>query len=64
MCKMALEMKVRCEKCTSALKDEDDVFICTHECTFCETCAVEMKKVCPNCQGELVIRPKSMKGTI
>ncbi|MDQ6711674.1 MAG: DUF1272 domain-containing protein [Candidatus Dormibacteraeota bacterium] len=32
--------------------------ICSHECTFCPSCADAMNNVCPNCGGELVARPK------
>jgi hypothetical protein len=32
---MALKMKKACEKCGRELSGDDDVYICSHECTFC-----------------------------
>jgi len=58
---MALEMRTRCEKCREALLADGSAFICSYECTFCATCTRAMNSVCPNCQGELVARPKRKK---
>ena len=58
---MALEYKANCEKCTISLNMQSEACICSYECTFCESCATEMSNVCPNCQGELVKRPKRNK---
>ncbi len=55
---MALEMKVRCEKCDAALGRESEAYICSYECTFCTACTREMAAVCPNCGGELLRRPR------
>ena len=55
---MSLEMRAGCERCGNALKQDGSAFICSHECTFCEGCAAEMSRVCPNCGGELVARPR------
>lgn len=55
---MALEMKPNCEKCKSALAKDGEACICSYECTFCPSCAGQMNYRCPNCQGELVRRPK------
>ena len=55
---MALEMKEACEKCAVKLTPRDEAYICTFECTFCASCAEEMKTACPNCGGELVRRPR------
>jgi hypothetical protein len=55
---MALEMKSQCEKCQATLATRSMAVICSYECTFCEDCATEMNFVCPNCEGELVPRPK------
>ncbi|MDQ3428937.1 MAG: DUF1272 domain-containing protein [Actinomycetota bacterium] len=55
---MGLEMRDRCERCGDGLVDGGPAFICSHECTFCEGCAGEMERVCPNCGGELVRRPR------
>ncbi|HLY85475.1 MAG TPA: DUF1272 domain-containing protein [Gaiellaceae bacterium] len=54
---MALELRSECERCGTALA-QGDALICSHECTFCRSCAEAMDCVCPNCGGELVARPK------
>ncbi|MFE7644792.1 DUF1272 domain-containing protein [Streptomyces phaeoluteigriseus] len=55
---MALEMRDRCERCTTAALPYDaPARICSYECTFCVPCAAAMGDVCPNCGGELVARP-------
>ena len=58
---MALEYKTSCEKCNISLNMQSEACICSYECTFCESCATEMANACPNCQGELVKRPKRNK---
>ena len=58
---MALEYKSSCEKCNTSLNMQSEACICSYECTFCEFCAIEMACICPNCQGELVKRPKRNK---
>jgi hypothetical protein len=55
---MALEMRTECERCGAALAPDGQAVICSHECTFCRSCAEAMEHVCPNCGGELVPRPK------
>ena len=55
---MALEMRTECERCGAALAEDGVAFICSHECTFCPSCADAMESVCPNCKGELVERPR------
>lgn len=59
---MALEMRGQCEKCQIPLRPADAAYICSFECTFCADCATGMLQVCPNCGGELVPRPRRMKG--
>ncbi len=55
---MALEMKPICEKCQNNLpKSSQEALICSYECTFCLPCAEEMKMICPNCGGNLQLRP-------
>jgi hypothetical protein len=51
-------MRSSCERCGAALPADDEAAICSHECTFCPSCAEAMAHVCPNCSGELVARPK------
>ena len=56
---MGLAMKSTCERCSAALPmHSGDAWICSHECTFCGQCADEMSRRCPNCGGELVVRPR------
>jgi hypothetical protein len=55
---MSLEMRTICEKCGAALEPAGRAFICSYECTFCSDCAGAMKNKCPNCGGELVVRPR------
>ena len=55
---MALELKSGCEKCGAALTRSGMAYICSYECTYCASCAESMNAVCPNCEGELVRRPR------
>lgn len=52
-----LEMKNKCMKCDADLQDEGGAFICSYECTFCPDCTEAMENTCPNCGGNLVVRP-------
>ncbi len=54
---MTLEMKTSCGQCQVSLDLAGIAYICSYECTFCETCSQGLSLVCPNCGGELVIRP-------
>jgi hypothetical protein len=55
---MALDMRDRCETCGTALPANGTAYICSYECTFCESCSRKRDFVCPNCSGELVPRPR------
>lgn len=55
---MPLKMKQRCQKCAASLLPDAEAYICSYECTFCATCTSAMARVCPNCDGELVCRPR------
>jgi hypothetical protein len=55
---MALEMRSVCERCGTALAADGPATICSYECTFCVECAEAMQRVCSNCGGELVARPR------
>ncbi|MFQ5549105.1 MAG: DUF1272 domain-containing protein [Woeseia sp.] len=54
-----LELRPNCEYCDRDLPpDSADAMICTFECTFCRTCAVDvLGGVCPNCGGNFEHRP-------
>jgi len=44
------------------LEAEDDAaYICSYESTFCATCANALNGVCPDCNGELVRRPRRLR---
>ncbi|HLW59548.1 MAG TPA: DUF1272 domain-containing protein [bacterium] len=55
---MALEMRDKCEKCNRVLQVEGEAYICSFECTFCGDCTSQLMHICPNCGGELVLRPR------
>ena len=55
---MALEMRENCEICETGLAHDAEAHICSFECTFCGPCTEAMDRVCPNCGGELVRRPR------
>ena len=59
-----LKMKNKCEKCGQALAQTDLAYICSYECTFCESCTTEIKNTCPNCNGDLVKRPTRTRGVV
>ena len=51
-------MKGACETCSASLGLTDEAYVCSYECTFCPRCAGVRDYVCPNCGGELVVRPR------
>jgi uncharacterized protein len=55
-----LQLRPNCECCDTDLPPDSAVArICSFECTFCATCADEvLGGICPNCGGELVVRPR------
>jgi len=55
---MALELRPNCECCDRDLPPAAEAYICTFECTFCPDCTRNtLGHVCPNCGGNLVLRP-------
>jgi hypothetical protein len=54
-----LEMRPNCECCDTDLPPESrDAVMCSFECTFCRGCAeTTLGGKCPNCGGELLMRP-------
>ncbi|MCM0606352.1 MAG: DUF1272 domain-containing protein [Xanthomonadaceae bacterium] len=55
---MYVKIIAKCEKCRSILSNQSSASICSFECTFCPECTGELNGDCPNCDGELVPRPK------
>lgn len=55
---LGLEMRRHCENCRTALDPGGVAYICSYECTFCRNCADLHGGKCPNCGGELVLRPR------
>ncbi|MCL4123958.1 UNVERIFIED_CONTAM: hypothetical protein GTU68_052692 [Idotea baltica] len=54
-----LELRPNCEHCNKHLPNTAiDAMICSFECTYCKTCALEIfENVCPSCSGNFVARP-------
>ena len=54
-----LQLRPNCEACDRDLPPESQqAMICTFECTFCRDCAENVfAGVCPNCGGNLELRP-------
>ena len=55
-----LQLRPNCECCGKTLGPaSEEARICSFECTFCTGCAETiLKGRCPNCEGELVVRPR------
>mgnify|MGYP001263270119 CR=1 FL=1 len=55
-----LQLRPNCECCNRDLPPASmEARICSFECTFCVSCAEGvLGGVCPNCGGELVVRPR------
>lgn len=54
-----LQLRPNCECCDRDLPADSGVaLICSFECTFCQDCAEHLHGACPNCGGELVLRPR------
>lgn len=55
-----LQLRPGCEYCDKDLPpDSTAARICSFECTFCAGCAEDvLGGICPNCGGELVVRPR------
>ena len=49
--------KNQCEKCDKPLGPSASAFRCAFQCTFCPACAAGYHHVCPNCGGDLALRP-------
>lgn len=59
-----LQIRPNCETCHCDLAVDSTAYICTFECTFCDTCTENIHNLqCPNCLGNLEkrpIRPKAL----
>lgn len=51
-------MNTHCQACAASLDPGAAAYICSYECTWCAACAERHDGVCPNCEGELVRRPR------
>jgi hypothetical protein len=60
---MTLAMKSECERCAAELMADGKAYICSQECTFCVPCAQTLHHICPNCESELVRRPRRAAGS-
>jgi hypothetical protein len=60
---MSLEMRDECERCGAGLTPKGEAVVCSYECTFCKLGGEELAHVCPNCGGELVVRPRRLEVT-
>lgn len=52
-----LELRPNCECCDGDLPPDSEAYICTYECTWCPDCAQALHRICPNCGGNLELRP-------
>jgi hypothetical protein len=61
-----LELRPSCECCDRDLPpDSSEARICSFECTFCAACASGvLDGRCPNCGGELLVRPRRPAGKL
>lgn len=61
-----LNLRPSCELCGTDLGPaSDQARICTYECTFCAPCTTsQLHGICPNCGGELVVRPRRPAGKL
>ncbi|MCB1521565.1 MAG: DUF1272 domain-containing protein [Hyphomicrobiaceae bacterium] len=62
-----LDLRPCCECCGKDLPpDATDAVICSFECTFCRDCADHRLAggLCPNCGGELAMRPRRPAGKL
>lgn len=58
-----LALRPNCEHCGKSLPNtSEEAMICTFECTYCKTCAIELfENVCPSCGGNFEKRPVRTK---
>ena len=56
-----LAMKKSCELCGTSIVADGRAYICSYECTYCESCNARLDE-CPNCAGDLQPRPTRTSG--
>lgn len=63
---LMLQLRPNCECCDKDLPPESaEARICSFECTFSASCAENVvRRKCPNCGGELVVRPRRPAGKL
>ncbi|WP_339405047.1 DUF1272 domain-containing protein [Pseudomonas helleri] len=61
-----LELRPNCECCNCELPPDSPLArICSFECTFCASCSEQvLGGLCPNCGGELLVRPRRPAGKL
>lgn len=61
-----LALRPGCECCDKDLPPTStEARICSFECTFCANCAEgTLQGRCPNCGGELVVRPRRLEAKL
>jgi len=59
-----LQLRPNCECCNRDLPPDAPARICSFECTFCVACSDKLGGICPNCDGELVARPRRPAGKL
>ncbi|WP_091324808.1 DUF1272 domain-containing protein [Arthrobacter sp. cf158] len=53
-----LEIRPNCECCDRDILPSGEAYICTFECTWCADCVAGFpNRSCPNCGGNLQLRP-------
>ena len=57
-----LEMRDVTQFSGNGVSESGEAVICSFECTFCVDCGQLMDHRCPNCGGELVVRPRRIAG--
>lgn len=50
------QTKHNCEKCAVVFDATIPIYACSYNCSYCETCTIELKYICPNCSGQLKLK--------
>ena len=57
-------MRTVCEGCNAPLPADVEAYTCSHECTFCSTCAKKTEFRCPNCGEPQTRRPYGVSANV